>query len=73
MQIPLIDLHAQYKAIKYEVAAAFEVDVDPYTYTMNWRQLDQVLTPRTCPFLPIHLYGHPAEMQPVLEFPHSMG
>jgi len=40
---------------------------------MDWRQLDAVLTSRTRAILPVHLYGHPAEMQPILEFAHKYG
>src|SRR5437660_8918034 len=49
------------------------VDIDTATYTMDWRQLDQVLTPRTRAIIPVHLYGHPADMQPVLDFAHAHG
>src|SRR5437588_8907657 len=49
------------------------VDIDPDTYTMDWRQLDQALTPRTRAIIPVHLYGHPVEMQPILEFARSHG
>lgn len=49
------------------------VDVGPDTYTMDWWQLDQVLSPRTRALLPIDLYGHAVEMQPVLEFARAHG
>ncbi len=151
MQIPLVDLQAQYQTIKHEVMAAFEdvlenmqlflgpqtqafehefatycgcrygvgissgtdalalalracdigpgdevitvantfiatveaialvgaipvfVDIDPDTYTLDWRQLDRVLTSRTRAILPVHLYGHPVDMQPVLDFARVHG
>jgi dTDP-4-amino-4,6-dideoxygalactose transaminase len=38
------------------------VDVDPDTYTMDPGRLEAVLTPRTRLILPVHLYGHPADM-----------
>lgn len=47
------------------------VDVDPETYLMDWRQLEQVFTPHTRAILPVHLYGHAAEMQPILDFAHA--
>ena len=47
------------------------VDVDPETYQMDWRQLEQVVTPRTRAIMPVHLFGHPVEMRPVLEFAHA--
>ena len=44
------------------------VDIDPETYTLDWRQLDGVLTEHTRAIIPVHLYGHPAEMGPILDF-----
>jgi dTDP-4-amino-4,6-dideoxygalactose transaminase len=49
------------------------VDIDPLTYTMDWRQLDQVLTTCTRAIIPVHMYGHPVEMQTVLDFARSHG
>lgn len=49
------------------------VDIDPETYLMNWRQLEQVLTPRTRAIIPVHLYGHAVEMQPVMDFARAHG
>jgi dTDP-4-amino-4,6-dideoxygalactose transaminase len=44
------------------------VDIDPATYTLDWHYLEQVITSRTRALLPVHLYGHPVDMQPVVEF-----
>src|SRR6266567_1798474 len=49
------------------------IDIDPDTYTMDWRQLGKVLTSRTRAIIPVHLYGHPVDMQPVLDFAHQHG
>jgi len=88
MQIPLVDLHAQHQTIKREVMTPFIatveaialagarpvfVDIDPDTYTLDWRQLDHSLTPRTRSIIPVHLYGHPVEMQPVMAFARAHG
>src|SRR6266478_2936577 len=64
---------ATVEAIALVGATPAFVDIDPLTYTMDWRQLDRVLTSRTRAIIPVHLYGHPVEMQPVLEFAHSHG
>jgi dTDP-4-amino-4,6-dideoxygalactose transaminase len=44
------------------------VDIDLETYLLDWRQLEQALTPRTRAIMPVHLYGHAAEMGPILDF-----
>jgi dTDP-4-amino-4,6-dideoxygalactose transaminase len=64
---------ATVEAIAQVGATPVFVDIDPDTYTMDWRQLGQVLTPRTKAIIPVHLYGHPVNMQPVLNFAHLHG
>ncbi len=64
---------ATVEAIAMVGARPVFVDIDPDTYTMDWRQLDQALTPHTRAIIPVHLYGHPVEMQPVLEFAKAHG
>src|SRR3989440_6358004 len=64
---------ATVEAIAMVGATPVFVDIDPATYMMDWRQLEQVLTPRTRAIIPVHLYGYPVEMQPVLEFARAHG
>lgn len=49
------------------------VDIDPQTYTMDWRLLEGARTERTRAVLPVHLYGHPAEFGPILAFARRHG
>lgn len=58
---------ATVEAIAMVGAKPIFVDVDPETYLMDWHQLEQVITSRTRAVLPVHLYGHAVEMQPVLD------
>ena len=64
---------ATVEAISLVGARPVFVDVDAETYTMDWRQLEQVLTPRTRAILPVHLFGHPADMDPILAFAREHG
>jgi dTDP-4-amino-4,6-dideoxygalactose transaminase len=64
---------ATVEAIALVGARPVFVDVDPQTYLMDWRQLEAVCTERTRAILPVHLYGHAAEMGPILEFARARG
>ncbi len=43
------------------------VDVDPTTYTMDPSSLHRCISSRTKAILPVHLYGHPADMDPIID------
>ena len=43
------------------------VDVDPITYTIDVAGLEDAITNRTRAIIPVHLYGQPADMDPILE------
>ena len=42
------------------------VDVDPRTYTIDANQIEQAMTKQTKGIIPVHLYGHPADMEAVM-------
>src|SRR6266480_1178731 len=59
---------ATVEAIAQVGATPVFVDIDADTYTMDWQQLAHVLTARTRAIIPVHLYGHPVAMQPIMKF-----
>ena len=54
-------------AVEYSGARPVFVDVDPVTYTMDPAKIEAAITPKTKAILPVHLYGYPADMDPILE------
>lgn len=54
-------------AIEYAGARPVFVDVEESYYTMDPGQLEAAITPRTKAVVPVHLYGQPADMDPILE------
>ncbi len=54
-------------AIGYTGARPVFVDVDPRSLTLDPDRLEAAITPRTKVVLPVHLYGQPADMDPILE------
>ena len=55
------------EAISYCGAKPVFVDVDEQTYTLDPRQLERAITPRTKAVIPVHLFGQIADMDPIME------
>jgi dTDP-4-amino-4,6-dideoxygalactose transaminase len=53
-------------AISYVGARPVYVDIDDATFTLDPKRLRAAITPRTKAVLPVHLYGHPADLAPLL-------
>lgn len=49
------------------------VDVEAATLTMDPALVEAALTPKTKAIVPVHLYGRPAAMQPVMEIARTRG
>lgn len=42
------------------------VDVDPQTYCLDVAAVEKAITPKTKAIVPVHLYGHVADMEPLM-------
>lgn len=42
-------------------------DTEDRSFTIDPAQIEAKITPRTVGIIPVHLYGHPADMNPILE------
>ncbi|GMW00632.1 MAG: aminotransferase [Candidatus Hydrogenedentota bacterium] len=49
------------------------VDVDPETLTLDPNRLEAAITPRTRAVVPVHLYGHPCDMDPIVDIAAAHG
>jgi dTDP-4-amino-4,6-dideoxygalactose transaminase len=54
-------------AIGYTGARPVFVDADPVSYTIDPSKIEAAITGRTRAIVPVHLYGQPADMDPILE------
>jgi len=52
-------------AVSHAGATPVLVDVDPRTYTIDSSAIARAITPRTKAIIPVHLYGHPADMDSI--------
>jgi len=59
--------------ISYVGATPVFVDVDPAAYTMSVSQIRECITSKTKAILPVHLYGQPADMAPILDIGREYG
>jgi dTDP-4-amino-4,6-dideoxygalactose transaminase len=48
-------------------------DTDAETFTIDPKQIEAKITPRTVGIIPVHLYGQPADMDPILEIAKRRG
>ena len=60
-------------AIEYAGAKPVFVDINPDDYTMNPSALERAITPRTKAVIPVHLFGQPADMDPINEIARRHG
>ncbi|MFC1667217.1 DegT/DnrJ/EryC1/StrS family aminotransferase [Candidatus Omnitrophota bacterium] len=49
------------------------VDCDPETYCMDVSQIESKITKRTVAIMPVHIYGHSCDMDPILDIADRYG
>jgi len=64
---------ASVAAITYSGARPVLIDIDPRSFTMNPAAIEAAITPRTKAIMPVHLYGQPADMDPIIEVARRHG
>jgi len=64
---------ASVAAVVYTGARPVLVDIDPRSFTLDPAAIEAAITPRTKAILPVHLYGQPADMDPLTEVARRRG
>jgi dTDP-4-amino-4,6-dideoxygalactose transaminase len=58
---------ASVAAVLYAGARPVLIDIEPRSFTMNPAAIEAAITQRTKAILPVHLYGQPADMDPIMD------
>jgi len=61
--IPALTYISVANAVAYTGAKPVFVDSDPYTWCINPDKIEEKINRNTKAIMPVHLYGHPAEMR----------
>ena len=65
--VPAYTFFATAEAVMLVGARPLFVDILPDTFCLDVKQVTEAITKRTKAIIPVHLYGHPADMSPLLE------
>jgi dTDP-4-amino-4,6-dideoxygalactose transaminase len=60
--VPAMTFIASAEAVTMTGASPVFVDVDPESYTISPQKIGERISPKTKAIIPVHLYGHPADM-----------
>jgi perosamine synthetase len=71
--VPTLTYIATVNAVRYCGATPVLVDSEPRTMNIDPALIEARITPRTRGILPVHLYGHPVDMDPVLDLARHRG
>lgn len=64
---------ATWLAVTHAGATPVPVEPDPRTYNLDPGLIEAAITPRTRVILPVHLYGQPADMEPIVDVARRHG
>lgn len=65
--VPSLTFFATATAVIHNNGIPVFADIDPDTYCIDPKSIEKVITRRTKAIIPVHLYGHPAEMDEIMK------
>jgi dTDP-4-amino-4,6-dideoxygalactose transaminase len=71
--VPSSTFIATWLAVSYAQATPVAIECDPRTYNLDPNRIEAALTPYTKAIIPVHLYGQPADMDPIVQVAHRYG
>ena len=71
--VPSFTFAATGNAVAITGATPVFVDIEPDYFTIDPGQIEQAITDRTRAIIPVHLYGHPAEMRQIMAIADAAG
>lgn len=71
--VPTVTFIATANAVVYCGATPVFIDCEPETWNLDPEKLEGLITPRTKGIIPVHLYGHPADMDVVTSIARKHG
>lgn len=71
--VPSHTFVATWLAVSHAGATPVPVEVDPQTFNLDPSRVEAAVTPRTRAIVPVHLYGRPADLAPLLDIAARRG
>ncbi|KZE75197.1 aminotransferase DegT [Paenibacillus elgii] len=71
--VPTLTFVATANAVTYCGAKPVFVDSEPETWNIDPKRIEERITPRTKGIVAVHLYGHPADMDPIRQLAQQYG
>jgi perosamine synthetase len=71
--VPTFTYVASANSVMYCGATPVLVDSEPETWNIDPGKIEEAITPRTKGIMVVHVYGHPVEMDPVMEVARKHG
>jgi perosamine synthetase len=71
--VPTLTYVASANAVRYVGATVVLADADPRTLNLCPEDVLAKITPRTKAVIPVHLYGHPCDMDPIVDACRARG
>jgi perosamine synthetase len=71
--VPTLTFIATANAVRYTGATPVFADSEPHTWNIDPQDVRRRITSRTKAIIPVHLYGHPTDLQPLLDLASERG